>query len=245
MKRKFTAFVAMIAFAVLGLTACGGDPGDGNSCSKNCNASAVKAHQQAATNANDFNKQAVAPKIVNHLDYQNFFKAQQLYDDPSTVQFCTTTWGNASAPLVTVAIAGKLTSSSVSLNPTNQTKIGGGGDGGWTETYNGELVSSDGMYHGSPPPYRYGFTPGGQYVDFTNMPTFCTTSLTSFQREKTVIQTEIDPAAVAATQKAVEDLKKCNENLDPNNASKNQGTAAAACKAAQDDLAGLDTTGGK
>jgi hypothetical protein len=58
------------------------------------------------------------------------------------------------------------------------------------------------MYHGSPPPYRYGFTPGGQYMDFFNMPTLCTTALTSFQRQTTKVAITVDAQAKAADQAA-------------------------------------------
>ncbi len=113
------------------------------------------------------------------MDYNNFNRAQQLYAQPDTIIWCTTTWGNPSAPLVTVPIAGKLTSSSVSYLPQDYLDYSGGGNSAVSR----QAFSSDGMYHGSPAPYRYGFTPGGMYVDLFNMPTFCTTALTEFQRQ--------------------------------------------------------------
>jgi hypothetical protein len=70
-----------------------------------------------------------------------------------------------------------------------------------------DAKSSDGMYHGHPPAYRYGFTPGGQYVDFTDLETFCTTALTKFQREKTIVSVSNDTAAQNATSKAEAALK--------------------------------------
>jgi hypothetical protein len=53
----------------------------------------------------------------------------------------------------------------------------------------------DGLFHPNPPGYRYGFTPGGQYVDFFNMATFCTTALTEFQRQETRVAVDYDDVA--------------------------------------------------
>ena len=115
----------------------------------------------------------------NGVEFNNYNKAQKLYDAKDSIIWCTTTWGNANSPLVTVPIRGKLTSSSVSYFSNTRVKDYSNG------TQKIENRSVDGMYHGSPPPYRYGFTPGGQYIDFTDMPTLCTTALSKFQREKT------------------------------------------------------------
>jgi len=136
----------------------------------------------------------------NDVEFNNYNKAQELYDSPSSIIWCTTTWGNASAPLVTVPVAGKLTSSSVSYFP-NQEKVRA--DLG---QYDGDMLveakSVDGMYHGSPGPYRFGFTPGGQYVDFTNMPTFCTTALTEFQRQSTEVSISNDDVSASIQEQA-------------------------------------------
>lgn len=135
------------------------------------------------------------------MDYNNYMRAQKLYAQPDTILWCTTTWGNPSAPMVTIPVAGKLTSSSVSYLPQDFID---------TESGNATLrqaFSNDGMYHGDPPPYRYGFTPGGQYVDFFNMPTLCTTAMTQFQRQQTNIALTIDPTAEQATQQAEAALK--------------------------------------
>ena len=135
-----------------------------------------------------------------------------MYDTPSSIIWCTTTWGNASAPLVTVPVAGKLTSSSTTFFQP-ETPL-------WNSNGGGLIVSSrsvDGLFHPNPPQYRYGFTPGGQYVDLFYMPTFCTTAMTNFQRESTKVSLEI-PADVAAAQKRAEDYLK-------------QGNSSAAQKA--------------
>lgn len=135
----------------------------------------------------------------NDVEFNNYNKAQKLYDSPETIIWCSTTWGNANAPIITVPVAGKLTSSSVSLLPSIKSATGGG-DG--QDFYTPEQRSVDGMYHGSPPPYRYGFTPGGNYVDFFNMPTLCTTALTKVQREQTKVVVALDEKAAAAQKTA-------------------------------------------
>jgi hypothetical protein len=142
----------------------------------------------------------------NHVDFNNFNKAQKLYDTPSTIVWCTTAWANPSAPMVTVPIAGKLTSSSVSYLPQDKVE--------WDS--NGNVVrenfSNDGMFHGNPPPYRYGFTPGGQYMDYFNMEAICTTALTEFQRKKTEVTIAVNPTAKKATEEAEKVLA---EGTDP------------------------------
>lgn len=142
---------------------------------------------------------------VNHVEFENYDKAQKLYDNPNTIIWCTTAWANPSAPLVTYPIKGKLTSSSVSFFPNQEIRNDG------SASYNPELRSVDGMYHGSPPPYRYGFTPGGQYVEFSGMEVNCTTALTKFQRQQTTVSLTVDNGAVTAQQQAEEALK----NGDP------------------------------
>ncbi|WP_159795758.1 hypothetical protein [Puerhibacterium puerhi] len=160
-----------------------------------------KAYDEIAKEASG--RQPYKPQ--NDVEYNNYNKAQELYDDPSSIIWCTTTWGNASAPLVTVPVAGKLTSSSVSYFPNYSPK--------WSNNNGGLLVenrSVDGMYHGNPPGYRYGFTPGGQYVDFFNMPTVCTTALTEFQRQSTEVSISNDDVAAQLQQRAEDALKAGN-----------------------------------
>lgn len=165
MKNKILAASAAAAL-VLTLSACEDNP-------------TAESEALKAVNADAANRKVYTP--TNDVEFDNYNRAQQLYDSPEAIIWCTTTWGNASAPLVTVPVAGKLTSSSVSYFPNTTAR--GNANGVWLE----ENRSVDGMYHGTPPGYRYGFTPGGQYLDFFNMPTFCTTSLTEFQRQETMV----------------------------------------------------------
>jgi hypothetical protein len=142
----------------------------------------------------------------NDVELRNYNDAQRLYDSPDTIIWCSTTWGNASAPLVTVPVTGKLTSSTTSFFPS--TKWVDRGDYTFTEV---QTPSIDGMYHPNPPQYRYGFTPGGQYVDFFNMPTFCTTALTKFQRQATKVTVEFDAEARVAQKRAEAALRNGDE----------------------------------
>lgn len=194
--KKILSLIAAVLVAILALAGCAAGG----------NVDVAKAaNQRARQHVQDQNASLTAPKIKHNTEYNNYFKAQSTYDEPSTILWCSFTWGNASAPLVTVPVAGKLTSSSVSLFPSSQVKDFYETDG----TYNPELPSVDGMFHGSPPPYRYGFTPGGQYVDFFNMPTFCTTSLTSFQRQATKVTLTVDKQMRTAQNTAQAALADC------------------------------------
>lgn len=146
----------------------------------------------------------------NDVEYNNYNKAQELYDDPSSIIWCTTSWPSASSPIVTIPIAGKLTSSSVSYFP-NQTK-----ERADLGEYSGDILvesrSVDGMFHGTPGPYRYGFTPGGQYVDFTNLSVLCTTALTKFQRESTEVTVNVEDGGAGDIQKQAEAALKAGDN---------------------------------
>jgi hypothetical protein len=178
--------VVIAALAVVGLSAC--EEG----------APAPKTERQQVEEQASERAGVYIPQ--NDVEFNNYNKAQELYDNPSSIIWCTTTWGNASAPLVTVPVAGKLTSSSVSYFP-NQEKVTAD-LGEWNGDMLVEARSVDGMYHGSPGPYRFGFTPGGQYVDFTNMPTFCTTALTEFQRQSTEVSISNDDVSATIQEQA-------------------------------------------
>lgn len=171
----------------------------GDGCNEASKSTPRKSQESQVRHKQD-TQSAYIPK--NDVELRNYNDAQKLYDSPNTIIWCSTTWGNASAPLVTVPVTGKLTSSSTSFFPS--TKWVDRGNYSWTEV---QQPSIDGLYHPNPPQYRYGFTPGGQYVDFFNMPTFCTTALTKFQRESTKVQVEFDAEARQAQQRAQAALK--------------------------------------
>lgn len=138
----------------------------------------------------------------NDVELRNYNDAQKLYDSPNTIIWCSTTWGNPSSPIITVPVTGKLTSSTTTFFRPEQ--FIDRGNYSWQV---GTARSVDGLFHPNPPPYRYGFTPGGQYVDFFNMPTLCTTALTKFQRQETKLSTALDPAALSAQSRAEKALR--------------------------------------
>jgi hypothetical protein len=135
----------------------------------------------------------------NNVEFNNYNNAQKLYDDPTTIIWCTAFPQSSTEPLITVPITGKLTSSSTTYFDPQQVL-----------THHGDAVtdsrSVDGMYHPNPPPYRFGFTPGGQYVDLFNLPTLCTTKPLSFQRQS--ISVKVDGSLNQATQQAQTALKQ-------------------------------------
>lgn len=152
-----------------------------------------------------------APVVTGDAEYSNYVRAQEdVYDDPNTILWCSSSFPTATSPIFTVPIAGKLTSSSVSMFPGES--VGGGSSSGY---YKEENVSVDGMYHGSPGPYRYGFTPGGVYVDFTNLSVFCSTSLVEFQRQ--ALNITASESQVEATQTQAEDLLRAGDQAGAQN----------------------------
>lgn len=205
-------------------------------CSDSDGGKKESANNKGRKTVQDQNANFEPPEVKNFTEYHNYIKAQKLYDSPSTIIWCTSSWGNASAPMFTVPIAGKLTSSSVSLFPSEQSIATSGGDRGWTTKYNPELPSVDSMFHGNPPAYRYGFTPGGQYVDFSGMEVFCTTALTEFQRQSTEVVTKVDTSVSDAQVKAEAALKECQTKDNAQNT--NTGLCEDAQKVLDDVLAG-------
>lgn len=187
-RTKRVAGIGLLLVAALGLAACDDNPSE-------------QQKQYEKVNDNASKRQAYQPH--NDVEFNNYNEAQKLYDNPNTIQWCTATWSNGSAPLFTVPIKGKLTSSSTSYFATG---VGGAGGGsGWT--YETEKRSVDGMFHGNPPAYRYGFTPGGVYIDFSGMEVMCTTQPMKFQRQDTKITYEPDPQLAEAQKQAEEALK--------------------------------------
>lgn len=143
----------------------------------------------------------------NDIEFKNYDRRQRLADDPSAILWCTSAFPIPSSPLFTVPIVGKLTSGGKRPFPTEQNISGGAG------YYYPELPGPDGMY-GSSGEYRFGFTPAGVYADWYNMPCFCTTEPTIWQREKTEIVMQIDPELMDAHLKA----KQALESGDPKKA---------------------------
>ena len=131
----------------------------------------------------------------NDIEFQNYDKRQRIADDPTTILWCTSAFPIPSSPLFTVPVVGKLTSGTKRPYPTEINKNASNSE------YYPELPGPDGIY-GSSGDYRYGFNPIGMYADWTNMSLFCTQEPTVWQREKTDIVMQNDPALVAASNAA-------------------------------------------
>lgn len=195
----FSLMLFGTAFAMLVMLAGCGDEGS--------NSTPPDEQQRREIEQRGQQRQPYTPK--NEVEFNNFNEAQRLYDSPNTIIWCTAFPSNPNAPFVTTPIKGKLTSSSVSYQRQEEVVTHDVEGDGFSPVPAGVggARSSDGMYHGSPPPYRYGFTPGGIYVDFFNVETFCTTALTKFQRENTDIAVSRDDQASNATKQAEQALK--------------------------------------
>jgi hypothetical protein len=162
-----------------------------------CGGNSERDHARQEAKENQKHFVPYIPK--NGVEGANYNKAQELYDDPATIIWCTAFPQSSTEPLITVPVAGKLTSSTVSAF-RSEDEIDGVAL---------EAESVDGLYHGTPPPYRYGFTPGGQYVDFFNLPTLCTTQPLKFQRQS--VSVSVDSDLNKATEEAESALKAGNK----------------------------------
>lgn len=193
MNKKIAAGILALGLAG-SLTACGGSGA----------APAPNQEREVEEKAKEFT--AYIPK--NNVELNNYNRAQELYDNPAAIQWCTLFPPSDTAPIVTTPIAGKLTTSATSyFSPTEV-----------EESYEGSLVnvpkrSVDGLFHGESH-YRYGFTPGGDYVDFFNSAVVrCTTALTDFQRQNTFVELTNTEGDVAGRQAAAEEaLAQGNED---------------------------------
>lgn len=137
-------------------------------------------------------------------DARNWERQYNLVENPATIMWCTVAFSNPSLKSVTFPVAHKLTSSSVSFWPSSRDVSDG--DDSEDEEFTPERRSGDAMYHGSPPPYRFGFTPGGRYVDIFNIEQVCTDAPTTWQKQTTNIAITYDAAlgdADAAAQDAL------------------------------------------
>lgn len=178
MKRIRIALALTAIAAAVGFAGCAGD--------------SPSAQEQSNQSAKDFH--AYVPGTPN-TEQTNYNRAQQLYNDPSSILWCSVLSQSSTGPIITVPVAGKLTSSTTSANQPEYAKTTGG-----DSAVALPAVSVDGLYHPNPPPYRYGFTPGGQYVDFFNTPTVCTTKPLEFQRQS--VSVKVDDSLSKATVKA-------------------------------------------
>lgn len=128
------------------------------------------------------NRDNYVPK--NDVEGHNYNARQAIADSPSTLIWCTAFPTSPNAKAFTVPIVGKLTSGNKRPYPNTQSLNGTGGSD--SVYYNPELPGPDGMY-GTSGEYRYGFDPAGNYHDFYNLETYCTTVPNVLQKETTVV----------------------------------------------------------
>jgi hypothetical protein len=141
---------------------------------------------------------------TNDVEFELYNRRQQIADDPTTILWCTFFPLTQGQEPFTVPIVSKLASSGKRPFPTEQ-DCQSGGDKCWAK----ELPGPDKMY-GSSSEYRFGFTPADQYIDFTDLHSFCTTVPTVWQANKTTIVMEVDTELGAANAAARKELKAGN-----------------------------------
>lgn len=129
----------------------------------------------------------------NDIEYNNYDKRQRMSDDPTTIMWCTFFPPTPGTQPITIPVVGKLTSGGKRVFRS-------------TDGNGYENVGPDGMF-GSSGEYRYGFTPGDNMVDIYNLPSFCTTEPTVWQRAQTEIIITTDASLVAASKAASSALK--------------------------------------
>ncbi|MGZ6005169.1 MAG: hypothetical protein ACXWLH_03375 [Candidatus Saccharimonadales bacterium] len=157
----------LVPVLVLALTACFGS-GGGDSGS---------AQDHARQVARD--RQNYQP--VNDVEGHNYNARQELADQPSTIIWCTAYPSNPNAKPFTVPIVGKLTSGNKRPYATSVAEKGSD-----DHRYTPEVPGPDGFY-GTSGEYRYGFDPAGNYQDFYNLETYCTSVPNVIQKNTTDI----------------------------------------------------------
>lgn len=152
-----------------------------------CGDSTPQSHAEDAAKKSG---EAFVPYVppTGNSEQRNYNDAQKLYNDPATILWCSAFPQSNTAPIVTVPISGKLTSSTTTAFQPERIDTESGENSDVSVT----ARSVDGLYHPSPPAYRFGFTPGGQLVDFFNMPTICTTQPLEFQRQSVTVKVATD-----------------------------------------------------
>lgn len=142
----------------------------------------------------------------NDVEGKNYNGRQAISDNPSTILWCTYYPTNPNAKPVTVPIVGKLTSGNKRPYPTEKQIIDGDTPG---LEFNPEVAGPDGMF-GSSGEYRYGFDPAGNYHDFYNLETYCSTLPSTFQKNSTEIVLVGNPSNLGTTSpQAVAALQRC------------------------------------
>lgn len=156
-------------------------------------------------------RQNYVPK--NDVEGRNYNARLQIADDPATLWWCSVYPTNPNVKPFTVPITGKLTSGNKRPYPTSR-DLAGGNDGVIRQDYyTTELPGPDGFF-GSSGEYRYGFDPAGNYHDFYNMETYCTTVPNVIQKNTTQIAITVSGDLNTLDRQAQAALKVCRDK-DP------------------------------
>lgn len=188
MRKHLSSLVVVIVIALL-LGACSG-------------LSTTKSQDIAVNKAEDH--QVYIPK--NDLEFNNYNDRQILADSLTTILWCTIFPPTPGSPLVTTPIVGKLTSGTKRPYATEYVSTYS------ADKYTPELPGPDGMFGPSDPNYRYGFTPGHNYWDYTAIPMVCTDEPTVWQKESTTLVLDTDQQLLEAQKRAQDALARGNKD---------------------------------
>ncbi len=170
------------------------------SCDAPQNAAQTAANDKAA------NGYTYIPK--NDIERKNYNTRTELADNPASLIWCSVYPTNPNVKPFTVPIMGKLTSGNKRPIPTEYVDVGNDND------YYPEKPGPDGMY-GTSADYRYGFDPAGNYWDFYNVETTCSSAPNIIQKATTQIgitATGDLNALDTAAEKALAECRKHDNN---------------------------------
>jgi len=133
------------------------------------------------------------------VEFRNYNWRAEIADDPTTILWCTFFPPTVGQEPFTVPVIGKLSSSGKRPFPKLKAMTGGSS----AYTYTPEEIQPDGMY-GNSSLYRYGYGPQGRnsYMDFTDMPSFCTALPTVWQQNETRVVIQQSSSLRALTEQA-------------------------------------------
>lgn len=189
--------VLLLAFAV-GFTGAGCSGGDKPKAQPN-------AQEQAEKRVKE--RENYVPQ--NDVEGRNYNARQRIADNPATILWCTEYPSNPNAKPFTVPIVGKLTSGNKRPYPTAVVEYGDYG------SYVPEKPGPDGFY-GTSGEYRFGFDPAGNYHDFYNLETHCTTVPDIIQKNTTEIAITVKGNLVDQDKRAEAAMVVCQQrNTDP------------------------------
>jgi hypothetical protein len=167
----------------------------------------VTNQQRAQQEAQERARQAEIYVPKNGVELKNYNERLRFADNPASILWCTSAFEVPGSPLFTVPVVGKLTSGDKRPYNTTRQWIGPPNVSQWVTN---EVPGPDGMY-GHSVEYRYGRTPAGILVDFTNMEMFCTSEPTVWQKEATAIVNAVDQPLADAQRQAQEMLARGDE----------------------------------